>query len=387
MKILNVIMSLDRVTGGGSVERTFQMSRSLVKAGEECSILTTDVGVTPERIKELEGVTIVALACLSQRFYVPKFRYKEIEELVRSADIIHLMNHWTFLNALVYFIAQRHKKPYVVCPAGVLLIYGRSRVIKALYNWLVGRRLIRNATKHIAITADEIAQFRTYGVQEDSVTIIPNGIDPEEYKDDRVDDFRTKYRLGRAPLILFMGRLNAAKGPDLLLRAFCNVREHLAPYHLVFAGPNEDMSTELRAIVAEYDVGDRVHFLGYVGGLDKSRAYYAADLLVIPSRREAMSIVVLEAGISGTPVLMTDQCGFNEMAETGGGMIVPASVGGLEKGLVDMLSDRDNLKIKGEKLKAFVSKRFLWDTIIDNYVQLYKGLSLNERKSAVARNH
>jgi glycosyltransferase involved in cell wall biosynthesis len=387
VKILNVIMSLDRVTGGGSVERTFQMSRSLVKAGEECSILTTDVGVTPERIKELEGVTIVALACLSQRFYVPKFRYKEIEELVRSADIIHLMNHWTFLNALVYFIAQRHKKPYVVCPAGVLLIYGRSRVIKALYNWLVGRRLIRNATKHIAITADEIAQFRTYGVQEDSVTIIPNGIDPEEYKDDRVDDFRTKYRLGRAPLILFMGRLNAAKGPDLLLRAFCNVREHLAPYHLVFAGPNEDMSTELRAIVAEYDVGDRVHFLGYVGGLDKSRAYYAADLLVIPSRREAMSIVVLEAGISGTPVLMTDQCGFNEMAETGGGMIVPASVGGLEKGLVDMLSDRDNLKIKGEKLKAFVSKRFLWDTIIDKYVQLYKGLSWNERKSPLARNH
>ena len=387
MKILNVIMSLDRVTGGGSVERTFQMSRSLVKAGEECSILTTDVGVTPERIKELEGVTIVALACLSQRFYVPKFRYKEIEELVRSADIIHLMNHWTFLNALVYFIAQRHKKPYVVCPAGVLLIYGRSRVIKALYNWLVGRRLIRNATKHIAITADEIAQFRTYGVQEDSVTIIPNGIDPEEYKDDRVDDFRTKYRLGRAPLILFMGRLNAAKGPDLLLRAFCNVREQLAPYHLVFAGPDEDMSTALRAIVAEYDVADRVHFLGYVGGVDKSRAYYAADLLVIPSRREAMSIVVLEAGISGTPVLMTDQCGFNEMAETGGGMIVPASVGGLEKGLVDMLSDRDNLKIKGEKLKAFVSKRFLWDTIIDKYVQLYKGLSWNERKSPLARNH
>ena len=387
MKILNVSMTLDRVTGGGSVERTFQMSRSLVKAGEACSILTTDIGITPERIRELEGVNIVALACLSQRFYVPKFRFKDIEDLVRNADVIHLMNHWTFLNALVYFIARRHKKPYVVCPAGVLLIYGRSKVIKRLYNWVVGRRLIRNAAKHIAITADEIPQFRTYGVREDSITIIPNGIDPEEFRDNKVDDFRTKYGLGRAPFVLFMGRLNFAKGPDLLLRAFCNAREYLAPYHLVFAGANQDMSTELRAMAARYNVGDRVHFLGYVGGLDKSRAYYAADLLVIPSRREAMSIVVLEAGISGTPVLMTDQCGFNEVADTGGGMVVPASVEGLEQGLVDMLRNSEGLKTKGQKLKAFVSEHFLWDSIIDKYVQLYKGLSWNERKSAIARNH
>jgi glycosyltransferase involved in cell wall biosynthesis len=385
VKILNVIMSLDRVTGGGSVERTFQMSRSLKKAGQECTILTTNIGVTPERIKELEGVTIVALACLSQRFYVPKFKYKEIEDLVRNADIIHLMTHWTFLNALVYFIARRHKKPYVVCPAGVLLIYGRSRVIKTLYNWLIGHRLIRNAAKHIAITADEIPQFGTYGVRKESVTVIPNGIDPEDFKDNNVDIFRTKYGLGLVPFILFMGRLNAAKGPDLLLRAFCNAREHLALYHLVFAGPDQDMSKELRAIVAQYDVGDRVHFLGYVGGLDKSRAYYAADLLAIPSRREAMSIVVLEAGIAGTPVLMTDQCGFNEMAEAGGGMIVPASVEGLEKGLVDTLSKPVDLKMKGQKLKVFVSKHFLWDSIVDRYVQLYRELSCTGQESSVAR--
>jgi glycosyltransferase involved in cell wall biosynthesis len=375
VKILNVIFSLDRVTGGGSVERTVQMSRSLVKAGEDCTILTTDIGLTPERIKELEGITIVALPCLSQRFYVPKFDYNYIQDLVRNADAIHLMSHWSFLNALVYFIARRHNKPYVVCPAGVLLIYGRSRLLKTLYNWVIGRRLIQNAAKHIAITADEIPQFRSYGVSKDSVTIIPNGIDPGEFKDDKVDDFRAKYGLGSVPFILFMGRLDPAKGPDLLLRAFCNARGRLSAYHLVFAGPDLDKSPELRAIVAHYNIGDRVHFLGYVGGLNKSRAYYAADLLVIPSRREAMSIVALEAGITGTPVLMTDQCGFNELSEAGGGMVVPASVEGLEKGLVDMLGNPAALKMKGEKLRAFVSEHFLWDSIIVKYTQLYNDVS------------
>ncbi len=283
------------------------------------------------------------------------------------------------MNALVYFIAKRHNKPYVVCPAGVLLIYGRSKILKMLYNWVIGRRLIQNAAKHIAITADEIPQFGTYGVSKDSVTIIPNGIDPEEFKDDKVDDFRAKYGLGSVPFILFMGRLDPAKGPDLLLKAFCNAREHLLSYHLAFAGPDLDKSPELRAMVANYNLENRVHFLGYVGGLDKSRAYHAADLLVIPSRREAMSIVVLEAGISGTPVLMTDQCGFNEIAEAGGGMVVPLE--GLEKGLVDMLGNPASLKTKGEKLRAFVSKYFLWDTIIDKYIQLYNEVfRLEQRK-------
>jgi glycosyltransferase involved in cell wall biosynthesis len=375
VKILNVVMSLDRMTGGGVAERSFQMSRSLARAGVECTVLTIDIGETRERIKELGAATVMVLECLSKRFYVPRFRYKEIEDLVINADVIHLMNHWTLLNAVVYFFARRHKKPYVVCPAGVLLIYGRSRVLKALYNWFIGNKIIRNASKHIAVTADEIPQFKAYGVQKDSIVVIPNGIDPADFRDDKVDDFRAKYALGRAPFILFMGRLNAIKGPDLLLRAFCNVRENLARYHIVFAGPDEDISTELRAIVARYDVADRVHFLGYVTGPDKSRAYYAADLLVIPSRREAMSIVVLESGITGTPVLMTDQCGFNEVAGTGGGMVVPASVEGLEKGLVDMLANPIDLKMKGQALKAFVAKNFLWDSLVNRYVQLYKDLS------------
>ena len=378
VKVLNVIMSLDRVNGGGSVERTVQMSRSLAKAGVECTILTTDLGVTPERIQELDGVAIVALPCLSQRYFLPKYKYKDIKRLVRDADVIHLMTHWTFLNALVYFIARRYRKPYVVCPAGVLLIYGRSRIIKTLYNWMVGRSLIRNAVRHIAITADEIPQFKTYGVKSESVAVIPNGIDPESFKDRAVSSFRSKYGLGDVPFILFMGRLSVEKGPDLLLKAFCNAYKLLTPHHLVFAGPDQEMSRELRGIVSERGVGERVHFLGYVGGPDKSRAYHAADLLVIPSRREAMSIVVLEAGAAGTPVLMTDQCGFNAMAETGGGMIVPASVEGLERGLIDSLSNAVGLKLKGQNLKAFVSEHFLWDSVVQRYIQLYRDICCSQ---------
>ena len=371
MKVLNVNMSLDPVTGGGTAERTFQISRSLVKAGIECTVLTTDLGVTAERIKALDGVNVIALPCLLKRFYISRFSYSEIRKIVEVADIVHLMGHWTFINALVYFIAHRLNKPYVVCPAGTLPIYGRSKFIKKLYNWVIGNKIIRNANGHIAIAVNEIDQFQAYGVKVDKISIIPNGITADDFRAIDTANFRKKYGLGNNSFIMFMGRLNSIKGPDLLLRAFCNVKDKLQDFHLVFAGPDGGMLSELKEMVVESNAGDRVHFLGYLGGANKSQAYHAADLLVIPSRQEAMSIVVLEAGITGTPVLLTDQCGFNDVASIGGGLVVPASVDGLQKGLVEILRDSDQLKSKGANLKEHVCKHFTWDSVINKYLKLY----------------
>lgn len=372
MKILNVNMSLDPVTGGGTVERTFQISKFLAKSAVECTVLTTDLGLTTERIRAMEGVNVIALPCLFRRFYFPKFSYKQIKNIIESVDVVHLMGHWTFINALVYFVAWRLNKPYVVCPAGSLPIYGRSKIIKRIYNWIIGKRMILNAASHIAIAVNEIDQFQAYGVEADKISIIPNGIDIENFQANGTADFRKKYGLGNDRFLLFMGRLNSIKGPDLLLHAFCNARGRLQDFHLLFAGPDGGMLAELKKMAVEFGADDKIHFLGYLGGVDKSHAYHAADLLVIPSRQEAMSIVVLEAGISGTPVLLTDQCGFNDVASIGGGMVVSASVDGLQKGLIEILRDSAQLKPMGANLKKYTCEHFTWDSVIKKYLDLFR---------------
>ncbi|WP_207956321.1 glycosyltransferase family 4 protein [Rubrobacter marinus] len=95
-------------------------------------------------------------------------------------------------------------------------------------------------------------------------------------------------------------------------------------------------------------------------------------MLAVPSRQEAMSIVALEAGISGTPVLLTDRCGFGEVAEVGGGQVVPATVEGLRAGLDGMLKDTEGLGQMGEKLRAFVAERYTWGTAVERYLKLYR---------------
>lgn len=371
MKILNVNITIDPVNGGGTAERTIQMSRFLTKAGVECTVLTTDVGVTPERIKDLNGIKVIALPCLFDRFFFPKFSFMRIHQIVKDSDIIHMMNHWSFLNVLVYIMANRLKKPYVVCPGGALMVYGRSKFIKKLYNLIAGKNMILNANRCIAITTDEIPQFQAYGVDADKVSVIPNGINPEDFQVSDEASFKRKYGLMDYPFILFVGRLNYIKGPDILLHAFCNMMDKFQDYHLVFVGPDGGMLAELKEMVAEYAAGERVHFIGYLGGVEKSQAYHTADLLVIPSRQEAMSIVALEAGITGTPVLLTDKCGFNEISRIGGGKVVQASVEGLQKGLIELLRDPVQLKSMGATLKNYTTEHYIWDSIVNKYLKLY----------------
>jgi glycosyltransferase involved in cell wall biosynthesis len=84
-----------------------------------------------------------------------------------------------------------------------------------------------------------------------------------------------------------------------------------------------------------------------------------------------MSIVALEAGISGTPVLLTDQCGFDEVAEVGGGRVVAATAEGLREGLVSMLKDPARLSEMGTNLQRFVGERFTWASAAERYLALY----------------
>jgi glycosyltransferase involved in cell wall biosynthesis len=121
-------------------------------------------------------------------------------------------------------------------------------------------------------------------------------------------------------------------------------------------------------------LSSRVHYIGYLSGDDKSDAYHAATLLVIPSRHEAMSIVALEAGICGTPVLLTDQCGFDQLPLMNGGWVVPATVDGLSKGLTDALLNSESLEVAALNIKPYINDNYVWDVVIQHYTNLYSKL-------------
>src|SRR6185436_13984835 len=130
MRVLSVSALIDPVTGGGTAERTAQLARAMSRAGKEVTVLATDAGLAVGRAPDVGGARLELVPCASERFLWPRLRRRALEVLVGRADVVHLCNHWTALNLMVQREARRQAKPWAVCPAGALPIFGRSKVLK-----------------------------------------------------------------------------------------------------------------------------------------------------------------------------------------------------------------------------------------------------------------
>ena len=141
---------------------------------------------------------------------------------------------------------------------------------------------------------------------------------------------------------------------------------------LVFIGPDEGLSSELRTLASKSGLLPRVHMLGYVPLDDKASLIKSSLLLTIPSRKEAMSIVVLEAGILGRPVLLTNVCGFDEVERVNGGLVVEPDVNSFSEGLLKLLDMDNDLDQMGNNLKNFVRENYLWSKATEQHIDAFK---------------
>jgi glycosyltransferase involved in cell wall biosynthesis len=374
MRILNVTRTVHPVRGGGTAERVLHMSRAQAALGHEPVVLTTDAGVSAKRRSDFVPVRLVPVQRLVPRYFIPRPAFRTVRELVAGADVIHLLGHWSVLNVVVHRYARRAGRPYVISPAGELPVVGRSRFLKQIFNSVAGRQIVRDAAGHIAIATSEVPHFAPYGVPAERVQLVPNGVVPASAQVPGERALREKLRIGDSPYLLFVGRLNWIKGPDLLLDAFVR----LAPLHpalrLVLAGPDEGMLEALRTQAAAASLADSVVFTGHLAGEWKEAAYRYAELLVIPSRQEAMSIVVLEAAAQGTPVLLTAACGFDDVERVAGGMVVDATAEALHDGLRRLLAVPVSLPAMGARLREHVLANFSWERVAADLVDYYRAL-------------
>jgi len=372
-------MSFDPVTGGGTVERVRQLHMAMRELdGVSSKILSLAVG---QAQKTDEDHDVILLPCLSRRWYLPAPKLMTIWRQVKWADAIILMNHWTALNTLVYWMARLTGKPYLVCPAGALPMFGRSQLFKRFYNAVVGRSLIANADAVIAIAEDESIDMQNYGMDIGRIHHIPNGVRVEDfaYNDDSL--FRRHAGLKEADdYLLFVGRLNSIKGPDLLLEAFAAMATDYPGLHLVYIGPDGGLLQKLENRAAQAGLDDRIHFSGYAGGHLKSSAIHGASILVVPSRQEAMSIVALEAAVCSTPVILTDRCGFEALAEAGGGKLVEAASESIANAIRILMDDEALRRRMGQNGMELALNHYSWKIAAERHVALVRGLKRETTK-------
>jgi len=366
-------MCLDPIGGGGSVERIYQLSKYLSLSGEDCTILTTKQGWNEEYVHKLGNVKVVALSYISERFKIPTGLFIWLRKHMLEYDVVHLAMNWTMINVITYLYLRYYKRPYVYSAMGWLAIDGRSKFFKYIYRVLFTKSMVRHAKTCIAITKREVNDYESFGVNLSKISLIPNGVTVDPFVVKHNDEiFRFHYHIDSRPIILFIGRLNLIKGPDLLIKAFAAISDDFPDYQLVIAGNNYGFLDELKRLTLFYKINNKITFLGPIFGIEKNSAYRSADLFVIPSRFDTMTIVALEAAASGTPVLLTKQCGFDELQEVGGGLAVEASVEGIGNGLRVLLSKREELRGMGNRGKEYVLKTFNWIYVCRQFIEVFQ---------------
>jgi phosphatidylinositol alpha-1,6-mannosyltransferase len=259
--------------------------------------------------------------------------------------------------------------PYLVRVCGPD-IPGFERRYKRLYPLLtpVIRQIWRGSEAVIAKCQEEADMIWSVDPKA-KVIIVPNGVDvisfpPREMRPD-----------GDELNILCVARLIQRKGQPQLLKAVKRLVGEGFNIKLDLVGTG-DAENEYRSLVDQLDIVGRVHFTGYVPR-DKIIDHYAgADVFVLPSYNEGMSMASLEAMAAGLPLIVTRTGGATELVEEGvnGFTYKPGDESALVDHMRTFAVDRSLARKFGAASREKAA-RFSWDGVTQNYLELLASLT------------
>jgi glycogen(starch) synthase len=216
-----------------------------------------------------------------------------------------------------------------------------------------------------------------YGIEEESVAVIPNGIDPADlqpFDDAAMREFRARFARPEEKLVLLVGRLVYEKGFQVALEALPRVIRELDCVRFLVAGSGTH-EQELKTQAAELGLLEHGAFLGWIGDDVLHTLYRIADLTVVPSIYEPFGLVALEAMASGCPCLVADTGGLREVVphEDVGLRFQSRDPSSLADVAIRLLAD-DAL---GRRLVAEAREHvrsFDWADVAERTVQLYESV-------------
>lgn len=256
------------------------------------------------------------------------------------------------------------------------VVYGGAGV-----NWVAGLRVVEprrwrawfarywhRPARRVVCVSEEVAVWsaRTEGVSLEKLIVIPNGIElPEMHKE---------WGMGVGGQLLFVGRLEAQKGVDILLREVERILGALPGYRLVLVGEGSWRGAWERWKEGSV-YGDRVEILGRRGDvLERMRD---SDLLLLPTRYEGMPNVVLEAMAVGLPVATLRVEGVSSLLGEGleAQSVEREDWEGWVRLVIDLGHDRDTLQGLGDANRRRVAEHFVLSDQLAKYETLYRELA------------
>lgn len=348
---------------GGSERQTLLLARTLARRGVPVDVITcTSPGLlTPPRrwVEARDGVRLVRLPRLLLEPVAGALLAAERRSL-RGLVAVGLM-----MGAIAARLGRALDLPVVVKLAGA----GRAGDVAALERLAPADRtgvLADLRTTHVVCVTEEVAREAVAaGLSPARLVRLPNGVDAAAIAAAPATD------LDLGPTVLFLGRLDPAKGVDTLLRAFADVARQVTDATLLVAGEGPERPG-LELLAAALGLEGRVRFLGRRS--DPFGLLRQATVVAVPSRSEGMSNTLLEAMAAGRAVVASAIPANREAAGDGALLVPPDDAAALGRALVRALQDAELRDALGAAARARVAARFSIDRVAEGYLELVERL-------------
>lgn len=230
------------------------------------------------------------------------------------------------------------------------------------------KQTLDRAQRVVAVSEMVKAELLDVGVPESKIDVVVNGVDLEEFKPGSAD--RAALGLPRAPLLgLFVGDIRSPiKNLDTVLKALVAVPGvHVAVAGRLDGSPYPDLAADL-------GVTDRVHFLGF--RRDVADLMRAADLFLLPSRRDSCPLVLLEALASGLPVVASQNVGNANLLGDEAGFVLddPEDADTLATHLTALTSN-SSLRDSMSRAARAVATQHSWKQMAARYLHIFRAMA------------
>lgn len=370
--------SLYSVKVGGLAPHVSELAEALASRGDEVHIFTRNQGMPPYDIvngvhyhrvnHSLDGGIVRQMDSLCDAMYAA---FIDSRDNFGKFDIVHV-HDWHPVN-VVCRIKDDFGIPFIITYHSTE--WGRNGNVHG--GWWeateISHREWRGGyeSSSVIVTSEALkseVQY-LYQIPDYKMSIIPNGL----YE----NNMRMEVDAGRiksdhdihpyAPVVLFVGRMNYQKGPDLLVQAIPKVLANRWDVKFVLIGEGE-MRPVCENLAARLSVSDSCHFLGYASEEVKKEWVNACNIMCVPSRNEPFGIVLLEAWDACKNIVATDAVELVDNFRNGVTVYKnPESIAWGINYVLDNYADGELGKAGRELLR----EKYNWDRIAEKTVEVY----------------
>ena len=271
--------------------------------------------------------------------FTGKCSLQKIKRFQPDCILIYGWAHFIHLRIIRYF-----KGKTLILFRGDSTLLVQSSSLKKFCKKLALRFLYKHIDKALYVGTNNRAYFKQYGITEAQLFFAPHAIDNKRFSTTTKSELRNDLKLGSDDiLILYAGKFEPVKNPELLLRAFLELR--LPHAHLLFTGDGV-LKNKLKS---QSQYCKKVHFMSFQNQSKMPGIYQSCDLFCLPSNNDSWGLSVNEAMAAGKAILVSDNVGAaaDLVGNENGKIFKHNDLKDIKTKLLEMTTNRSDLQQKG----------------------------------------